>query len=197
MGYAYRLQPAHRRKLRRMRELVDAADGSLTPDQLAAAEEYLSLHASCEAYLHAQMTQTAPPERPRCAQGYGKRAKVIAPVQTKICPVCKKQKSVLSFDDELGKCIKCKYKKTGRGTGKGKSRGEAKKPAPTRTRKCPVCLQSVTVTLKAGDWTVEAHTKETRTGVTECSGGGQVIYHERRDAMDHVVPGSFEGGKRR
>ncbi len=58
MGYAYRLQPAHRRKLRRMRELVDAADGSLTPDELAAAEEYLSLHASCEAYLQAQMTQT-------------------------------------------------------------------------------------------------------------------------------------------
>ena len=71
MGYAYRLQPAHRRRLRRMRELVDAADGSLTPDELAAAEEYLSIHASCEAYLDAQMTQTAPPERPRCAQGYG------------------------------------------------------------------------------------------------------------------------------
>lgn len=120
-----------------------------------------------------------------------------APVQTKVCPVCKKQKSVLSFDDELGKCIKCKYKKTSRGTGKGKGGGETKKPAPSRTRKCPVCLQSVTVTLEAGDWTVEAHTKQTRAGVTECSGGGQVTYHERRDAMDRLVPGSFEGGKRR
>ena len=143
------------------------------------------------------MTQTAPPERPRCAQGYGKRAKVTAPVQTKMCPVCKKQKSVLSFDDELGKCIKCKYKKTTKGGGKKKGGGVTSKPAPTRTRKCPVCLKSVTTTLKASDWTIEAHTKETRAGVTECNGGGQVIYHERGDAMDHVVPGSFEGGKRR
>lgn len=102
MGYAYRLPPAHRRKLRRLRELVDASDGSVAPDELAAAEEYLALHASCEAYLRAQIAQTAPPERPRCAQGYGKRAKVTVPVETKICPVCKKQKSVLSFDDELG-----------------------------------------------------------------------------------------------
>lgn len=197
MGYAYRLQPAHRRKLRQMRELVDAADGSLTPDELAAAEDYLFLHASCEAYLHAQMTQTAPPERPRCAQGYGQRAKVAAPVQTKTCPVCEKQKSALSFDHELGTCIKCKYKKIKGGTGKGNSGGKARKPVPPRTRKCPVCLQSVTVTLTAGDWTVDAHTKQTRAGVDDCSAAGQVIYHERRDAMDHVVPGSFEGGKRR
>ncbi|MFC5492445.1 hypothetical protein [Nocardioides caricicola] len=180
-----------------MRELVDAADGSPTPDELAAAEEYLALHATCEAYVHAQMTQTAPPERPRCAQGYGKSAKVAAPVQTKVCPVCNKQKSVLSFEDALGKCIKCKYKKTGRATSKGKIGDEAKKAAPTRIRKCPVCLQSVAFTLKASDWTVDAHTKATRTGVTECSGGGQVTYRERRDAMDHLVPGSFEGGKRR
>lgn len=195
MGNAYRLSPAHRRKLRRMRGLVDAADGSLTPDEVAAAEDYLALHASCEAYLHAQITQTAPPEPPRCAQGYGQRAKVTAPVQTKVCPVCQKQKSVLSFDDELGKCIKCKYKKTSRDA--GKSGGETNNPAPTRTRKCPVCLRSVTITLKVSDWTVEAHSKETRAGVIECSGGGQVIYHERRDALDHVVSGSFEGGRRR
>lgn len=198
MGYAYRLPPAHRRKLRRMRELVDASDGSEAPDELAAAEEYLALHASCEAYLRAQIAQTAPPERPRCAQGYGKRAKVTVPVETKICPVCKKQKSVLSFDDELGKCIKCKYKKTSGGTGKKKpGGGTTKRPAPRRSRKCPVCLQSVTVTLIAGDWTIEAHAKQTRAGLTGCDGSGHVVYHERRDAMDRVVPGSFEGGKRR
>ncbi|WP_343989853.1 hypothetical protein [Nocardioides dubius] len=180
-----------------MRELVDTRDGSLTADELAAAEKYLSLHASCEAYLHAQVTRTAVLERPRCAQGYGKRPKAkvkfTASVRTKVCPICKTQKSVLSFDDELGKCIKCKYK----GSSTGKRGDETKKPAPTRTRRCPVCLQNVTVTLTAGDWTAEPHTKQTRAGVTECSGGGQITHHDRRDAMDRRVPGSFEGGKRR
>lgn len=197
MTTAYRLPPAHRRKLRRMRALVDGTDGSLTPEARADAEAYLATHASCEAFLLAQQSGTLPAERPRCAQGYGAKAKIDAPVQTKKCPACNKQKSVLSFDDELGTCIKCKYKVPGAGKGNKKRSEEPKKSAPTRSRKCPVCLQTVTVALVLGHWTVEAHTKQTRAGVTECSGAGRVVYHERGDAMDHVVPGSFEGGRRR
>lgn len=195
MGYAYRLPPAHRRKLRRMRELVDVADDSITPGELAEAEAYLSLHSSCEAYLRAQATQAAPLERPRCAQGYGKRARASAPVETKVCPVCDKQKSVLSFDDELGTCIKCKYKQTS--AGKRKRGTGTRKSAHARTRKCRVCMQSVSVTVSAGDWTLDSHTKHTRAGLAECIGSGQVVYREPRDAMDRVVRGSFEGGKRR
>ena len=195
---AYRLPPAHRRKILRMRAVLE--DSSRTREVHADAEEYLALHASCEAFLRAVEAGTAPAEQPRCAQGYGKRAKVIAPVQTRICPVCNKQKAAIAFDDELGKCIKCKYKGSGNGSGKGKkgSRGpKPEKPAPTRTRKCPVCLQTVTIKLVLGDWTVQPHEKQTREGRVECRAAGTVVAHERRDAMDHRAPGSFEGGKRR
>ena len=100
MAHAYRLQPAHRRKLRRLGALVDTADGS--PDELAAAREYLGVHASCEAYLDAQMTRTVAPARPRCARRFHKHYRATVAVETKICPVCLKQKSWVSFDDELG-----------------------------------------------------------------------------------------------
>lgn len=158
MTSAYRLLPAHRRKLRRMRALVEAAggdaaelaDGPPTPEQLAEAQEYLATHCSCEAYLLAQATGVNVVKRPRCAQGFGKKGKVRAPARTRTCPVCNKQKSVLSFDNELGRCIKCKYEALDAGKHQKKDRGRRKKPAPTKG-----------------------------------------------DAMDHTVPGSFEGGKRR
>ncbi|MER7245815.1 hypothetical protein [Kribbella sp. NPDC000426] len=57
---------------------------------------------------------------------------------------------MLSFDNELGRCVKCKYEPLEAGKDKKKDRGRSRKPAPARV-----------------------------------------------DAMDHTVPGSFEGGKRR
>ena len=143
------------------------------------------------------MTRTVAPARPRCAQGFHKHYRATVAVETKICPVCLKQKSWVSFDDELGTCVKCKYKKTDRATAQKKKSGEVERLTLTRLRKCPVCLQRVTVTLLAGDWTLEAHTKKTRTGEAQCSGGEQVLYRERLDAMDHLARGTFEGGKRR
>jgi hypothetical protein len=158
MTTAYRLLPAHRRKLRRMRALVEAAsgdaaepaDGRPTPEQLAEAQEYLATHSSCEAYLLAQATGATALKRARCAQGYGRKTKFRAPARIRTCPTCNKQKSVLSFDNELGKCIKCKYEALDAGKRQKKVRGRSKKPAPAKG-----------------------------------------------DAMDHTVPGSFEGGKRR
>lgn len=158
MTTAYRLPPAHRGKLRRMRALVEAAsggaaepvDGSPTPAQIAEAQEYLATHSSCEAYLLAQATGVNAVKRPRCAQGFGRKAKVSAPARTRTCPICNKQESVLSFDNELGECIKCKHKALEADKHQKKGRGRSKKPAPAKG-----------------------------------------------DAMDHTVPGSFEGGKRR
>jgi hypothetical protein len=204
MSGAYQLPPAHRRKLRRMRALVEtatsrngtSADGAATAGELAEATAYLVTHSTCEAYLLAQPGDS-PPERPRCAQGHGKRARVKAPSQTRKCPVCSKLKSVLSFDDELGVCIKCKYRGSGSPKGRKNGGGSGTKAAPTRSRKCPVCLQRVNVTLFRGEWTVESHKKTRAEGLVECRGSGQVLFRERRDAMDHTVPGNFEGGKRR
>lgn len=190
---AYRLPPAHRRKILRMRAVLD--DPSRTREVHASAQEYLTLHASCEAFLRAVEAGTVPAERPRCGQGFGKRAKVTAPVPTVVCPVCNKQRAVISFDDALGKCIKCKYKPSeGK---KGRREPKPENPGSSRRRKCPVCLQTVTVKLVAGDWTVQPHDKQTSEGRVECRAAGTVIAHERRDAMDYRAPGSFEGGKRR
>lgn len=190
---AYRLPPAHRRKILRMRAVLD--DPSRTREVQADAQEYLTLHASCEAFLRAAEAGTVPAERPRCGQGFGKRAKATAAVPTVVCPVCMKQKAAIAFDAELGKCIKCKYKPS---EGKKGSRGpKSEKPAPSRTRKCPVCLQTVTIKLVVGDWTVQPHDKQTSEGRVECRAAGTVVARECRDAMDYRAPGSFEGGKRR
>ncbi|WP_354438239.1 hypothetical protein [Marmoricola sp. OAE513] len=158
-----RLQPAHRRKLRRMRALVDAAnsDPAVDGDALAAAASYLATHATCEQFLLARDSGQDPSVRPRCGQGFGKRPKPLATPKMRTCSVCKKRKSVISFDEKAGTCIKCKYKKRGKqsdGSG-GRSGGKA---VPMRSRKCPVCLQNVTTTLVAGEWTVDEHTKVRR-----------------------------------
>ena len=144
--------------------------------------------------------------------------------QVRTCPMCSKQKSLLSFDEEMGCCIKCKYNrkcsacknmkpveqfdmvlgicakcKAKRFPEAGSDRGTKPpgRPAPTRTRTCPVCLQKVSVTPVAGDWTIAEHTKMTRAGRTDCEGAGEVVFHEKQDALDHKVSGSFEGGRRR
>lgn len=140
------------------------------------------------------------------------------------CPICKKQKSTLSFDEELGTCIKCKYnRKCSRcknekpiehfdtdlgictkcrnkllpvGAGRGTEQTAAR-ATPRRTRTCPVCVQKVSVALLGGDWTIEPHKKARNAGQIDCTGSGAVVFAEKRDALDHTVSGSFEGGKRR
>jgi len=192
----YRLLPAHRRKLRQMRALVDS--GTAAADAHAAAVTYLAVHASCEAFLAAREIGEWPAERPRCASGLGKntrgKAPVVAGAAVKSCAVCKKQKSVLSFDEESGMCIKCKYKIEDATKGK---QPRSPRPAPTKRRKCPVCVQAVTVKLVLDEWVVTEHKKARGDGLVECQGAGKVVSHERRDALDHTVPGSFEGGRRR
>ena len=144
--------------------------------------------------------------------------------QVRTCPICAKQKSVLSFDEDLGCCIKCKYNRRCSACKnvkpveqfdmalgicakcKAKRFPEARsdrgtKPpgrsTPTRTRRCPVCLQKVLVTSVGGDWRIAEHKKTTRSGRTDCGGAGKVVFREKQDALDHKVSGSFEGGRRR
>lgn len=192
----YRLLPAHRRKLRQMRAVVDA--GNSPADAYAAAEAYLEVHASCEEFLAARAIGEWPPARPRCASGLGKNARAKAPAgggsSVKVCTECKKQKSTLSFDGESGMCIKCKYKLEDATKGKPP---RSPKPAPTKRRKCPVCLQTVTAKLVLDEWVITEHKKARQDGLVECQGAGNVVSHEKRDALDHTVPGSFEGGRRR
>lgn len=168
--------------------------------------------------------------RRRNEQGSQRRSLVLgggdatATPHVRICPICSKQKSLLSFDEEMGCCIKCKYNRKCSACKnvrpieqfdlalgicakcKAKrfpeARGDqgmnpSRRPAPTRTRTCPVCLQKVSVTSVAGDWTIAAHKKTTRAGRTDCAGAGTVVFHEKQDALDHKVAGSFEGGRRR
>lgn len=224
MPVVYKLPPAHRRKILRMRALVDAASaGSARPgeprptsDALMRARAYLATHASCEAYLAAQTSGTALPERPRCGQAPGRRStpapsppmspeQGAASSRTRRCPTCKQQKSAWSFDDELGTCIKCKYS----GPVSEEPPAKRKRPSPTsgskgraervssKVRKCPVCVTNVTVTLDKNEWVIESHHKGNIEDNPECRASGTVAYRERRDALDRRVPGSFEGGKRR
>lgn len=64
MALKYRVLPAHRRKIRRLREFVTKASAD-APD-LPMALEYLETHASCEAYMTADFNGPEPSERPRC-----------------------------------------------------------------------------------------------------------------------------------
>lgn len=113
------------------------------------------------------------------------------------CSACKNEKPIEHFDTELGICTKCKAKRSPATRNDRATKDAPDGGAPARTRKCPVCLQKVGVAVVGGDWTIEPHKKLTRAGQVECSGAGTVLFHEKRDAMDHTVSGSFEGGKRR
>lgn len=64
MAQKYRVLPAHRRKIRQLREFVTTARPD-APD-VQTALEYLETHASCEAYASADFNGPEPSQRPRC-----------------------------------------------------------------------------------------------------------------------------------
>lgn len=196
MPTEYHLRPAHRRKLRRLRALVGASAGGaeVSAEEYTQAVAYLEAHATCEAYALAVEAGTTPAARPRCAQAGRETRKPSAWVETRVCPVCMKEKALVSFDGGLGMCVKCKY--AGKRTAL-RPRGSNAVPPATKYRKCRVCLQRVVARLVDDEWLIEPHMNARTAARTRCPGSRETVYREKRDALDYRAPGSFEGGGRR
>lgn len=108
---------------------------------------------------------------------------------TQYCGNCKKRKPIKGFDIKRGICANCKGTVV-----TSKDRKPAKKPtrlepATPKARKCPNCLQRVSVD-RAGSALVEHLNGRHQT----CVGSGHKLPQRSRDALDYRLPGNFEGG---
>jgi len=122
---------------------------------------------------------------------------------TQFCSKCKTRKPISGFNINRGLCADCKgTSQPTTSSKKGKTRNvkasklpsaqpAKKKFAKSRPKswKCPNCLQRIQV-LK---WALVQH-KNARGQV--CRGSGYEPPQPSRDALDHRVSGSFEGGRR-
>ena len=194
-----RLIPAHLKRIRQMRRLVESsmrttgsvAEDSPSPEAVTLAKAYLAKHASCEAIL--------------LGKGVGNDAgahALAAASDTQVCSVCRTCKPLASFDKGAGVCIECKNESQDATADRKDKRarggdGSKAKKKSSKTGVCPVCLQRVTVSVAGGARTIAGHKKWTKAGLVGCQGAGRVISREKRDALDHRVSGSFEGGRRR
>jgi hypothetical protein len=186
-----------------MRTLVESArqeaksdsSSSRSAEAVRLAKAYLVAHASCEAILVAQVSKTSPSD-----------GDAVSDSESSVCRVCGTRKWLVSIDTRPGMCDECKHAPRPAPVGRKPKAEKAvrgdKGPSKRRDRssqtgKCPVCLQSVTVSRNGGDRSVAPHTKRTKAGVIDCKGGGKVLSREKTDALDHRVFGSFEGGRRR
>lgn len=110
---------------------------------------------------------------------------------TQFCGKCKKRKPITGFDVRRGLCSKCSRAATAKELRRRKKPAVKDRVRPVKNRKCPLCLQFVSVISGSG-----ALVKHLNSRQEACRGSGSRPRRKGSDAMDYRVGGSFEGGKR-
>jgi hypothetical protein len=118
---------------------------------------------------------------------------------TQLCMSCMKRKPIQGFDKERLICAECsgaatKAKPVSKKNSKAGSAHRRleliPEPAVIMKRRCPTCLRKVSV--DPVDEVLENHANGRGQA---CRGSGHALPQRSQDALDHRVPGSFEGGR--
>lgn len=108
---------------------------------------------------------------------------------TQYCARCKRRKTIKGYNINVGICADCNVVR--RDEDRAKSKPKSPKPASPGTWKCPTCLQRIDVDPSGAELVEHKNSR----GET-CAGSRHELPQKSRDAFDHRVPGSFEGGRR-